>query len=344
MAKKYGITWWGQQWLNALSNIDNSNRLPRGRSYANTGKVRSTDVSGNRIAAKVQGTRPKPYKIDITVPLFAEDDKKHLVDEVARNPALVAQLLNRELPGDLLQFAENQGIRVFPRTWRDFGMECSCPDWAVPCKHLAAVIYTVAEEIDRNPFLVFELHGLDLVKELEGRNICIDGNKTERITSVESLLMDSPAARQPAGTKRSPVPKAGRGNQKPEAKKRKSKTAKTAGEIPVTPPAIKGRERLDFTTIPDVGGQISTLFKPQPLFYEKDFKAIIGKLYRGTSRAARKLLRGDTVPTGERLDLNLSDSLHLVFDKNLLLKNIEATNKKGNPKPQKHAGLRGLVN
>jgi uncharacterized Zn finger protein len=70
MAKQYGITWWGKQWLNSLTNIDNSNRLPRGRSYANTGKVRSTSTTANRISAKVQGSQPRPYQIDITVPLF----------------------------------------------------------------------------------------------------------------------------------------------------------------------------------------------------------------------------------------------------------------------------------
>ncbi len=314
MAKQYGITWWGKQWLNSLTNIDNSNRLPRGRSYANTGKVRSTNVNANRISAKVQGSQPRPYQIDITVPLFSEPDKKRLVEEVARNPALVAKLLNRELPADLLQFAENQGIKVFPKTWRDFDMRCSCPDYAVPCKHLAAVIYTVAEEIDRNPFMVFEVHGLDLVKALEGQNIRIADKKTERITSVEKLL---------------------------EIKKLKIGAA-ASDTIPNFP--ISQFPNFDLTSIPDVGGQILTLFKPHPLFYEKDFKDIIQKLYGGASRAAKKALRSDTIPTNQKLDLSIDDSLHLVFDENLLLKNMEVRDKKGKEKPQKFAHVTALVN
>jgi uncharacterized Zn finger protein/superfamily II DNA or RNA helicase len=334
MAKQYGITWWGQQWLNSLTNIDNSNRLPRGRSYANTGKVRSTNVSGNQISAKVQGSTPKPYKIDITVPRFSESDKKSLVDEVARNPALVAKLLNRELPADLLQFAENQGIRVFPRTWRDFDMRCSCPDYAVPCKHLAAVIYTVADEIDRNPFMVFELHGLDLVKALEGQNIRIADKKEERIVSVEGLLSSAVRPRPGSGAVGSP----GAADSKIEGKRHKPL------ESPGTQPPLGGQGGLDFTSIPDVGAQILTLFRPHPLFYEKDFKDIIQRLYGATSKVARKALKGDVVPTGERLDLLLDDSLHLVFDENLLLKKIEVSDKKGKEKPQKKAGLRSLVN
>ena len=314
---KYGITWWGQQWLNALSNIDFSNRLPRGRTYANKGLVRSTSVNKNHISAKVQGTRPRPYRIDITVPLFFKDEKIRLVDEVANNPSLVAQLLNRELPPDLLQFAEKQGIKVFPNTWRDFGMECSCPDWAVPCKHLAAVIYSVAEEIDRNPFLVFELHGLDLVKELENRNIRIADQKEERITSVESLLVSSAE----------PVPNSLRVGSQQKLEKE---------TLPI-------HQQIDFTTIPAVGDQILTLFKPQPLFYEKDFKAIIQKLYKGAARAGAKVLKGNVMPDKRQLDFVATDTLHLVFDENLLLENISVTSRKGKDKPQKFNGLRLLL-
>jgi uncharacterized Zn finger protein len=307
---QYGLTWWGQQWLDALSNIDLGNRLPRGKSYANKGLVLSTEVSGNHILAKVQGSSPRPYKIDITVPLFAESDQKILVDKIAGNPALVAQLLNRELPTDLLQFAEKQGIRVFPRTWRDFGMSCSCPDYAVPCKHLAAVIYTTANEIDRNPFLIFELHGLDLVKELESRNVRIADKKQERIVSVESLLgigeFGNWGIGFDANSPNSPLP-------------------------------------LDFTTIPDVGAQILTLFKPQPLFYDKDFKEIIQKLYSGASKAANKALKGSFLTATRKLDFEARDRLQLVFDENLLFQKTVVTGKNGKDKSQKVNDLNALI-
>ena len=65
MRKTYGNTWWGKQWLNALSYIDYSNRLPRGRSYANRGMVKEIAIEGNKITAKVAGSRPRPYSVDI---------------------------------------------------------------------------------------------------------------------------------------------------------------------------------------------------------------------------------------------------------------------------------------
>lgn len=317
----YGLTWWGEQWLNALSNIDFSNRLPRGKAYANKGLVLSTEVSGNHILAKVQGSSSRPYKIKITVPLFAEGDKKSLVDKVAENPALVARLLNRELPPELLQFAEKQGIKVFPHTWRDFGMNCSCPDFAVPCKHLAAVIYTTANEIDRNPFLAFELHGLDLVKELESRNIQIADKREERILSVDSLI--TPVLKEK-----------GKGAAKP----------KTAAGAQGPPPWATADGVLDFTTIPDVGAQILTLFRPKPLFYDQDFKDIITKLYGKAAKVAKKALQGETIRTNQKMTVSEADCLTLVFDENLILKDIAVVDKKGKQVPQKHVGLTALVN
>lgn len=71
MRKTYGNTWWGKQWLNALNNIDYSNRLPRGRTYANKGRAHDIEINGNQITAKVSGSRPRPYRVDFKIPLFS---------------------------------------------------------------------------------------------------------------------------------------------------------------------------------------------------------------------------------------------------------------------------------
>jgi len=71
MAQNFGKTWWGEQWLKALNNIDYSNRLPRGSSYARKGAVEKISIQENRIHAKVSGSRPKPYNVDIVLPPFS---------------------------------------------------------------------------------------------------------------------------------------------------------------------------------------------------------------------------------------------------------------------------------
>ncbi len=165
--KAYGATWWGQQWLQALTDIDYSNRLPRGKTYANKGLAHGLELKGNTISAKVTGSQPKPYLVKITVPEFDQASQARLVKIVTDNPLFLSKLLNRELPPELNKACEAEGIHIFPRRWDDLKGSCSCPDWAVPCKHMAAVLFLVANEIDKNPFVVFDLHAFDLIKALQ---------------------------------------------------------------------------------------------------------------------------------------------------------------------------------
>jgi uncharacterized Zn finger protein len=151
MAHKFGRTWWGLQWLNALERIDYSNRLPRSRNYASKGAVKSIEFKKNVIHARVAGTRPSPYKIKMVVPLFSPDEQQQLLTAIRNNPILLSRLLNRELPASLLKVARERNIQIFPTSWRDIEMTCSCPDWAVPCKHIASVVYTIATSIVRIP-------------------------------------------------------------------------------------------------------------------------------------------------------------------------------------------------
>ena len=171
MATKYGKTWWGEQWLGALKNIDYSNRLPRGASYARNGMVQEINFSGNIISAKVKGSRRTPYSETIKLPGFSSKDIDKLVKLIQEQPVVLSKLFNRQLDESLAKMAEEAGMPLFPKQWKDLKMNCSCPDWAVPCKHLAAVIYKTSMEIDNNPFLVFSLHGVALMAELEKRGI-----------------------------------------------------------------------------------------------------------------------------------------------------------------------------
>ena len=183
----YGNTWWGEQWLNSLTKIDNSNRLPRGKSYANKGSVKSIEINKNVIAAKVQGSMPRPYKVTIDVPLFSGEQQKRVLSIIEENPVFLSSLLSRTLPMELDEACRQQRVDIFPSSWRSFGMNCSCPDFAVPCKHLASVLYIVANEIDKNPFMVFNMHGFDLLKALETAGFASSETKQERIVSMEDF-------------------------------------------------------------------------------------------------------------------------------------------------------------
>ena len=179
MNKFFGKTWWGEQWLNSLSNIDYENRLERGSRYARNGSVKTIKINDNQIHAKVAGSRPKPYSIDIILPPFFDPELGIFIKALSQKPTIISKLLNRVLDPEVLMIAENMGLKVFPKQWTDFKMQCSCPDWAVPCKHLAAVIYKVSAEIDNNPFLVFDLHNVNLIQELEKLGVFVNKQSVE---------------------------------------------------------------------------------------------------------------------------------------------------------------------
>lgn len=255
MAQKYGNTWWGEQWLKSLSHIDYSNRLPRGRTYANKGAVTSIQFNDNVINAKVQGTRARPYRIEIVIPKFSLLQKRKIIDSISENSLILAKLLNRQLPDELMQVAEKNGAKVFPSTWQDFDMACSCPDWAVPCKHLAAVLYVISSEIDKNPGIVFQLHGLDIFKELEKKGIKPD-KKDVDIPEADSFYVEKTTVE----------------NDKIEAEK---------------------IDLYDFNlkAIPETGETLIGLLHDNPLFSDKDFKTILLKNYKRISKATKRYIK-----------------------------------------------------
>ena len=92
---EFGNTWWGEKWLDALTGTDYSNRLPRGKRYARNGSVTKVDVLGVEVSADVKGSRPRPYKVKISLPKFSAKDKTAVVDAVTGNPLFLSQLLTR---------------------------------------------------------------------------------------------------------------------------------------------------------------------------------------------------------------------------------------------------------
>ncbi len=246
--KSYGATWWGRQWLQALTNIDYSNRLPRGKTYANKGLAHNLELQGNTITARVTGSQPKPYRVNISVPAFDADTRKRLLRVVTDNPLFLSKLLNRELPPELNDACLAENIHIFPRRWDDLKGSCSCPDWAVPCKHMAAVLYLVANEIDKNPFVVFDLHGFDLVAALQ------ESGYTE--AAGESVSFPALAQWQQPATE---------GN-----------TTFAFDEERLA--------ALDFSILPDCRDNLLLLLTDKPVFFpEGDFKKMLATAYKSTA-------------------------------------------------------------
>ncbi|MBN2221793.1 MAG: SWIM zinc finger family protein, partial [Vallitaleaceae bacterium] len=187
-------SWWGKAWnLNLESYADFHNRIARGRSYVRNHTVLDLKISKGLVMAKVQGSRVKPY--EVTVQIDALDQKKwnqvvalcnHRVDSLE-------QLAEGSFPKELEVLFQDRKYGMFPSP-KEIHFDCSCPDWASMCKHVAAVLYGIGARLDQNPMLFFELRSLNgdelirksMEKKLESM-LQNAGKKSKRAISEEEI-------------------------------------------------------------------------------------------------------------------------------------------------------------
>ncbi|MGH3856959.1 MAG: SWIM zinc finger family protein [Pseudonocardiaceae bacterium] len=152
-------TWWSERFLEVLETIGMGNRLQRGRSYARSGQVISLDVGPGSVTAQVQGSRARPYRVRIGIAAFGKSQWAQAEGALAGNAWYTAMLLSGEMPEDIEDVFAGLGLSLFPSAERDLSLDCSCPDHAVPCKHLAATFYLLAESFDDDPFGILAWRG-----------------------------------------------------------------------------------------------------------------------------------------------------------------------------------------
>ncbi len=160
MNNRYGITPWGSWFVDILDSYRMGERLDRGRRYANAGKVLSLELANGRAVAKVEGNSSPFYKVTISFPPLKEAEQVY--EMIEKDAPLLARIAAGELPETFLQKLKEKGINLIPGRWQEMKRACTCPDWGDPCKHMAALYYIIAREIDADPHVLFRLRGMDL--------------------------------------------------------------------------------------------------------------------------------------------------------------------------------------
>jgi uncharacterized Zn finger protein len=157
--REMGTTWWGQRWIEALEHFsrDYLSRLGRGRTYARTGRVHDLKVSPGLVTAVVTGT--EEYDVSMRMDVFTNAEWNMAIKIMAQEARYAALLLAGQMPADIESVFRRCKRSLFPSKSHDLETDCSCPDWASPCKHVAAMHYVLGEAFDRDPFLLFELRG-----------------------------------------------------------------------------------------------------------------------------------------------------------------------------------------
>ena len=156
-------SWWGQAWCENLERYaDFDTRLSRGQRYVRSGAVVDLQIQTGKVLARVQGTRKVPYKVEIRISPLSQERCDEIMDRCSSRVDSLENLLAGHFPDALKDiFLGADGL--FP-TPREISFSCSCPDWAMMCKHVAAALYGVGARLDEDPLLFFTLRGIETTR------------------------------------------------------------------------------------------------------------------------------------------------------------------------------------
>lgn len=192
--------WWARRWIAMLEGMRLGPRLGRGRQYALSGQVVDLCLEGTQVTAHVQGSRPEPYLVKLDFSSPPAPGTEGAVSAALGNPLASARLLTDDLPLEIEEACSREGRSLFApgKTW------CGCPDWRKPCKHVAAVLFILGEEIARKPSLLLDLKGIDWEAALPPpESVAPPEDFSALRLSTASFASDDPA---PLLTRLGPVP------------------------------------------------------------------------------------------------------------------------------------------
>jgi len=161
-------TWWGERLLDALEKFTDSGRLQRGRAYASDNRVKQWTIKKGVVQAKIRGNKnayfgvykEPTYKTEVQMTHLTAAQWKKVIARLTQRASFIAKLLVNEIPENIEEVFAEFKTHLLPNSYKDFKVSCDCPDYAVPCKHIAGVCYRLATVLDANPLLLFEMRGL----------------------------------------------------------------------------------------------------------------------------------------------------------------------------------------
>jgi len=255
-------TFWGKKWCEHLEAYsDFANRLPRGRTYVRNGSVCHLDIKKGQIEAKVMGS--ELYTITIGIKALPGEKWRQLKVKCAGGIGSLLELLQGRLSEHVMTHVTDRDQGLFPSP-NEIELECSCPDWADMCKHIAAVLYGVGARLDEKPDLLFLLRGVDhteLINTDSAKAVTSKASSTGRIRLEGAALSDVfgidlavptplPEAVSPASAKTPAtplIPKPTKGPAKEENAQRtaqKTKVTKTTHTVTAKKTVAKGAKTV----------------------------------------------------------------------------------------------------
>jgi uncharacterized Zn finger protein len=195
MATRRERRWWGDRFWAVMESIGVARRLERGKKYARAERVLTVSIEPGLVTADVQGSRYEPYRVELKLRVFTEEEWERAVEALASQALFAAKLLSGEMPANIEDAFAEIHLPLFPGSTRELEMSCTCPDEVSPCKHVAALYYVLAERLDEDPFLLFRWRGKTreaLLKQIRRRRAAEAGGRQKRASeaSLEESMDD----------------------------------------------------------------------------------------------------------------------------------------------------------
>lgn len=263
-------TWWGKAWnRNLESYADYNNRIGRGRSYVRNGAVLDLQIGPGKVACLVQGSRSQPYSVSIQIRPIDKKIWHHIRDTSQGKIGSMQELLAGKFPKELGEVFTVQGKGLFP-TPKEIQFECSCPDWAAMCKHVAATLYGIGARLDEEPALFFTLRNAE-IKDLVAqavrertRQLLQKARKTTGriiaegdLAEVFGIEMEEPPDRygKAKASSRKPIDPDSKDKRAPKRVPLRASETPTEQKRPSTKARASSRVRTPFETVTAIVGQ-----------------------------------------------------------------------------------------
>ncbi|MCP4040772.1 MAG: helix-turn-helix domain-containing protein [Gammaproteobacteria bacterium] len=301
--RKIARTFWGEAWCNHLEQFsDYENRLPRGRTYVRNGSVCHLAITKGKIQAIVSGS--ELYNIEVKITPLPAGRWKKLRKRCAGKIGSMLELLQGRLSQGVMEVVTHRDDGLFPSP-QEIKLSCDCPDWAVMCKHVAAVLYGIGARLDQRPELLFLLRNVDhqelITAELDVQAATGGKGKRRRLATkdlsnvfgVEIEAAPQPSRRKKATPKKVIRSTTGRTAVTKKARpavlvRKKSVTRKTAAKTSPKSPATRKKR---------VAAKSARAAQPRAVTRKKSISRKIAAQTRTKAPATTKK-RGVTKPAG----------------------------------------------
>jgi uncharacterized Zn finger protein len=152
---------WSEPFLSLLESLRMPGVFAQGRRLARTGHVRGLAISASLAAAQVLDDNGSTYRTKVAMRALSDGHWGRVERTLAGHGGHVASLLSGTVPAALPEVLASLGLSLYPGELSDIALACDCPDWRIPCVHLAATCYTLAESFDRDPLSLVAWRGRD---------------------------------------------------------------------------------------------------------------------------------------------------------------------------------------